>query len=47
MNQDYGVQHWTKILGVSREDLERAIAKVGNSVASVRKELGNSQHRTK
>ncbi len=39
MNEDYEVRHWTKTLGVSREDLERAIAKIGNSAAAVRKEL--------
>jgi hypothetical protein len=40
MNEDYEVRHWTKALGVSRGELERAIAKVGNSAAAVRKELG-------
>jgi hypothetical protein len=40
MNEDYEVRHWTKALGVSRDELERAIAKVGNSAAAVRKELG-------
>lgn len=40
MNEDYEVRHWAKALGVSRDELERAIAKVGNSAAAVRKELG-------
>ena len=35
------VKYWIKHLGVTREELERAIERVGNSVASVRKELRN------
>ena len=31
---------WARHLGVSITDLERAIAKVGNAVPAVRKELG-------
>jgi hypothetical protein len=34
------VKYWTKHLGVSREQLEKAVGKVGNSAAAVRKELG-------
>ena len=33
------VKCWTKVLGVSAEELNRAIDKVGNSAAAVRKEL--------
>lgn len=40
LNEDYEVKYWTRHLGVSREDLEKAISKVGNSVAAIRKELG-------
>jgi len=40
MSEDYEVQYWTKHLGVSREELQRAVDKVGNSAATVRKELG-------
>ena len=40
MNEDYEVQYWTRHLGVSRAQLQRAIDKVGNSAAAVRKELG-------
>jgi hypothetical protein len=39
MEDDEQVKYWTRHLGVSREDLERVVEKVGNSVASVRKEL--------
>ena len=40
MHEDYEVKYWTHALGVSREDLQKAVDKVGNSAASVRKELG-------
>jgi len=40
MEENYEVQYWTKHLGVSREELQRAVDKVGNSAAAVRKELG-------
>jgi Protein of unknown function (DUF3606) len=40
MHEDYKVKHWTKKLGVSREQLQKAVDKVGNSAAAVRKELG-------
>jgi hypothetical protein len=37
---DYEVKYWTKHLGVSREDLSKAVEKVGNLAATVRKESG-------
>ena len=40
MNEDYEVRYWTKHLGVTRDELERAVGKVGNAAAAVRKELG-------
>jgi hypothetical protein len=39
MSEDYEVQYWTKHLNVSRDVLQRAVDKVGNSAAAVRKEL--------
>ncbi|WP_458757707.1 DUF3606 domain-containing protein [Afipia sp. TerB] len=39
MQEDYEVKYWAHHLGVSREELQRAVDKVGNSAASVRKEL--------
>ncbi len=36
MSEDDEVTLWTKRLGISRDDLEKAVAKVGNSVAAVR-----------
>ena len=35
------LKYWIKHLGVTREELERAVERVGNSGASVRKELQN------
>ena len=35
-------RHWCKHFGVSQEDLEYAMAKVGDNVETVRKELGKS-----
>jgi uncharacterized protein DUF3606 len=40
MNEDYEVKYWSHALGVSKEVLQRAVDKVGNSAAAVRKELG-------
>ena len=34
------VRYWTRALGVNEEAMQRAIEKVGNSAAAVRKELG-------
>lgn len=39
LSDDHGVRHWTKHLGVSRNELEKAIAN-GNTAAAVRKEPG-------
>jgi 3-oxoacyl-[acyl-carrier-protein] synthase III len=33
-------RYWTKHLGVSKEELQRVVDKVGNSAAAVKKELG-------
>ena len=35
------IKYWIKHFGVTREELERAVERVGNSAASVRKELRN------
>lgn len=40
LDEDYEVQYWTKELGVSREELERAVAAVGNMTDKVREHLG-------
>jgi len=36
LSEDYEVRHWTKELGVSREELEEAVKSVGNSAERVR-----------
>jgi hypothetical protein len=39
MHEDHEVRYWTKHLNVSKEQLQKAVEKVGNSAAAVRKEL--------
>jgi hypothetical protein len=39
MHEDFEVKCWRKALGVSKEQLQKAVDKVGNSAAAVRKEL--------
>lgn len=40
MHEPCEVKYWTRALGVSMDELTRAVDKVGNSAATVRKELG-------
>lgn len=40
MHEAHEVQYWTKHLNISKEELQRAVDKVGNSAAAVRKQLG-------
>lgn len=39
MGEAFEVKYWTHALGVSKEELQKAVDKVGNSAAAVRKEL--------
>ena len=39
MGNEAEVKYWTKHLGITRERLQSIVEKVGNSAASVRKEL--------
>ncbi|MCK1304112.1 DUF3606 domain-containing protein [Bradyrhizobium sp. 24] len=39
MHEDFEVKYWTRELGVSSDELQKAVDKVGNSAAAVRKEL--------
>lgn len=39
LNEPYEVRDWTKSLGVSEEELRRAVAAVGNSADKVREHL--------
>ena len=40
MGQPHDVHYWTRHLGVTKDELQRTVDKVGNSAAAVRKELG-------
>jgi hypothetical protein len=40
MDEEHEVRYWTKHLGVSKEELQRAPDRVGNSAAAVKKQLG-------
>lgn len=44
MHQDHEVRYWTKHLGITREQLQKVVDKVGHSAAVVRKEI---QHQPK
>ena len=39
MHEDYEVKYWMKHLEISREELQRAVDKVGPTAAAVRKEV--------
>jgi hypothetical protein len=39
MRDAHAVRYWTKHFNISQQDLQRAIDKVGNSAAAIRKEL--------
>jgi hypothetical protein len=39
MNEAFEIRYWIKHLGVSKEELQRAVDKVGNSATAVKKEL--------
>ena len=41
MHERWEVKYWTRSLGVSQEDLQKVVDKVGNSAAAVRKELAH------
>jgi Protein of unknown function (DUF3606) len=43
MHEPFEVKYWTHHLGVSSEQLQKAVDKVGNSAATVMKELGYAQ----
>ncbi|MCX7318826.1 MAG: DUF3606 domain-containing protein [Hyphomicrobiales bacterium] len=39
MHEEHEVRYWTKHLNVTKDQLQKAVDKVGNSAAAVRKEL--------
>jgi hypothetical protein len=45
MDHEGEVRYWAKHFGISDDDLQRTVEKVGNSAAAVRKELRNSKLR--
>jgi len=40
MGEDSEVHYWAEVLGVSKERLAQAVAKAGDSVKAIRRELG-------
>jgi hypothetical protein len=40
LNETHEVKYWTQALGVSKEELEQVIQKVGNSLHAVLDQLG-------
>jgi hypothetical protein len=40
LHQPHEVRYWTRHLDISQDELRKAIDKVGNAAAAVRKELG-------
>ena len=40
VNEDYELRDWSKRLGVSQEELKKAVQQVGTSADAVRKHLG-------
>jgi hypothetical protein len=43
ISQEYEVEYWTQALGVSKEELERAVLVFGNSADKVREHLKKSK----
>jgi Protein of unknown function (DUF3606) len=41
MHESWEVKYWTRELGVSQAELQKVVDKVGNSAATVRKELAH------
>jgi hypothetical protein len=41
LDEEYEVRDWTRSLGVTKEELAEAVAKVGNSADRVREYLAN------
>lgn len=42
LSEDYEVRYWTERFGVSRDQLEKAVAKAGASAQAVARELGKN-----
>ena len=46
MDEDYEVKYWTRHFGVTREELQKVVDRVGNSAAAVAKEFGKAASRS-
>ncbi len=44
LSETYEVAYWTETLGVSRDELAKAVVEVGNSAEAVRAYLQRSSH---
>ena len=44
LSEDYEVQYWTRTLGVSRQELEKAVKAAGNGADAVRAHLQRGAH---
>jgi len=42
MSEDYEVKYWTRHFGVTREELQKVVDRVGNSAKAVAKEFGKA-----
>jgi len=42
MHEDYEVRYWTEKFGVSKDELQRAVDKVGSSAGAVEQEVRHS-----
>ena len=45
MGEPYEVDYWTRALGISKEKLAAIVAKVGDRVEAVRREIGEESER--
>jgi hypothetical protein len=43
LNEDYEVRHWTARLGMTKEELARAVDQVGSNMGKVREYRGASK----
>jgi len=43
LHEPHQVQYWTRHLNISNEELQKAVDKVGNAAAAVRKELAHAK----
>lgn len=44
LHEKWEVQYWTQELGVTQEELEKAVKEAGNSANAVRQHLGTTRH---